>query len=84
MPNFPCTKYLLQIQHFLQFVKSIYQSLPEHMDKIFEPKDPIKVKDLSEINIEALLSVTYTSVSIEVDKKLPDGRPATEKVSLCQ
>jgi transformation/transcription domain-associated protein len=50
------------------------------MDKIFEPKEPIKVKDLSELNIEALLSITYTATPIQVDKKMADGRPTTEKV----
>lgn len=38
------------------------------------------MKDLSEMNMEALLSVTYTSLPIEVEKKTPDGRPSSEKV----
>ena len=32
----------LEITHFLQFVKSIYKELPNHLNKIFEPRPPIK------------------------------------------
>lgn len=52
------------------------------MDKIFEPRDAVRVKDLAEVNIEALLSITYTSLQIHVDKKLPDGKPSSETVSV--
>lgn len=71
-----------EIQHFLQFVRSIYQSLPEHMNKIFEPKPQIRVKELSEVNIESLLEETYTCTHINVDKKMPDGTNATEQYTL--
>lgn len=73
-------KFLLQIQHFLQFVRSIYQSLPEHMSKIFEPKPQIRVKELSEVNTESLLEETYTCTVINVEKKMPDGTNSTEQV----
>ena len=36
------------------------------MNKIFEPKASIKVKDLAELNIEALLSDTFTTTEITV------------------
>ena len=32
-----------EITQFLQFVKSIYKELPNHLNKIFEPRAPIKV-----------------------------------------
>lgn len=73
---------LLQIQHFLQFVRSIYQHLPEHLDKIFEPRDPVRVKDLTEVNLDALLPITYTSLQIQIEKKLPDGKTVKDTVSL--
>jgi transformation/transcription domain-associated protein len=59
----------IEITHFLQFVKSIYKELPNHLNKIFEPKQPIKVKDLSELNVEALLGETFTTTTITIDKK---------------
>ena len=59
----------MEITHFLQFVKSIYKELPNHLTKIFEPKQPIKVKDLSELNVEALLGETFTTTTITIDKK---------------
>lgn len=62
-----------EIQHFLQFVRSIYKDLPDHMNKIFEPKNPIRVKDLSEINVEALLTETYTMTPIQCITKNADG-----------
>ncbi|CAB4061236.1 TRRAP [Lepeophtheirus salmonis] len=63
----------LEITQFLQLVKSIYKELPNHLAKIFEPRDPIKVKDLSELNIEALLGETFTVTTITTEKKAPDG-----------
>nr|CAH7738954.1 unnamed protein product [Callosobruchus chinensis] len=56
------------IQRFLQFVKSIYSNLPNHMDKIFEPRPPIKVKDLSEVNME-----TFTMTIIQTETRNKDG-----------
>lgn len=38
------------------------------MPKIFEPKSPIRVSDLSKINIEALLKETFTVTVIQSDK----------------
>ena len=43
------------------------------MPKIFEPRPPIKVKDLTELNIEALLGETFTMTTITTEKKVPDG-----------
>lgn len=58
-----------EITHFLQFVKSIYKELPNHMNKIFEPKEPLKINDLSELNIEAVLDETFTITPISTGKK---------------
>ncbi|XP_033222256.1 transformation/transcription domain-associated protein [Belonocnema kinseyi] len=66
-----------EIQHFLQFVKSIYSELPKNLPKIFEPRPPLKVNDLSEINIEALLKETFTITVIQSEKKAPDGTAIT-------
>ncbi|XP_015602005.1 transformation/transcription domain-associated protein [Cephus cinctus] len=66
-----------EIQHFLQFVKSIYSELPKHLPKIFEPRPPLRVKDLSEINIEALLRETFTITAIQSEKKAADGTVVT-------
>ncbi|KAF7269505.1 transcription-associated protein Nipped-A isoform X2 [Rhynchophorus ferrugineus] len=62
-----------EIQRFLEFVKSIYYNLPNHMAKIFEPKSQIKVKDLSEVNIEELLKETFTVTGIQTEKRNEDG-----------
>ncbi|XP_011505966.1 PREDICTED: transformation/transcription domain-associated protein [Ceratosolen solmsi marchali] len=62
-----------EIQHFLQFVKSIYSELPKNLPKIFEPRPPIRVKDLSEINLEAFLKETFTITPIQSEKKAADG-----------
>lgn len=61
-----------EIQHFLQFVKSIYSELPNHMNKIFEPRAPIKVKDLTELNIDELLKETFTITVIQTEKRNKD------------
>ncbi|CAG9853589.1 unnamed protein product [Phyllotreta striolata] len=62
-----------EIQKFLQFVKSIYSNLPNHLNKIFEPKPPIKVKELAEVNIEELLKETFTMTVIQTEARNEDG-----------
>ncbi|XP_043599030.1 transformation/transcription domain-associated protein isoform X1 [Bombus pyrosoma] len=66
-----------EIQYFLQFVKSVYSELPKNLPKIFEPRPPLRVKDLSEINIEALLKETFTITAIQSEKKAADGTVVT-------
>lgn len=73
---------LLQIQYFLQFVKSVYSELPQNLPKIFEPRPPLRVKDLSEINIDALLKETFTITAIQSEKKAADGTVVTVSNSL--
>lgn len=43
------------------------------MNKIFEPKPPLKVTDLSEINIEELLKETFTMTIIQTETRNKDG-----------
>lgn len=62
-----------EIQYFLQFVKSVYSELPNNLPKIFEPRSPLRVRDLSEINIEALLKETFTITAIQSEKRAADG-----------
>lgn len=66
-----------EIQHFLRFVKAIYRDLPNHLNKIFEPRAALRVKDLTEVNIEALLAETYTITAIQSEKKTADGTQVT-------
>ncbi|XP_045458905.1 transcription-associated protein 1 [Melitaea cinxia] len=70
-----CTE--VDIHKFLQWVKGIYSDLPNHLPKIFEPKPTIRVKDLSEVNIDQLLQETYTTTPIHTEKKLLDGSVVT-------
>ncbi|XP_013399832.1 transformation/transcription domain-associated protein-like [Lingula anatina] len=69
-----------EIQSFLLFVKNIYKDLPNHLLKIFEPKPQIKVKDMSEVNVEALLQETYTITTIMTDKKNTDNSPISYNI----
>lgn len=66
-----------QILQFLQFVKNMYRDLPNHMSKIFEPRQVIRVSDLSEVNVEALLQETFSITPIHTEKKLQDGTSIT-------
>jgi len=66
-----------EIQHFLSFVKSIYLNLPNHLNKIFEPRPVMRVKELTEVNLETLLAETYTVTAIVSEKKTADGTPIT-------
>ncbi|XP_047506869.1 transcription-associated protein 1 isoform X1 [Pieris napi] len=67
----------VDIHKFLQWVKAIYSDLPNHLPKIFEPRPSIRVKDLSEVNIDQLLLETYTTTPIHTEKKLLDGSVVT-------
>lgn len=51
------------------------------MEKIFEPKLQVKVKDLSEINVSSspALDEIYSVTNFQSDKKTPEG--ATQSVS---
>lgn len=62
-----------EIQMFLGFVKQIYSDLPKHLPKIFEPKPPLRVKDIKDLNLEMLLAETYTITTIQAEKKLTEG-----------
>lgn len=70
----------VQIQYFLQFVKSVYSELPNNLPKIFEPRSPLRVRDLSEINIEALLKETFTITAIQSEKRAADGTLITVSI----
>lgn len=56
----------------MQFVKAIYSELPNHMSKIFEPRAAIKVKDLTELNINELLIEIFTITTIQTEKRNKD------------
>ena len=72
-----------EVGNFLQFVKNIYKELPNHLNKIFEPQTPIKVKDISEINVEAMLADTFTTTAIGTEKKNPDNQPVSVSYEFC-
>ncbi|XP_062715059.1 transcription-associated protein 1 [Aedes albopictus] len=71
-----------EIQDFLSYVKTIYSDLPKHLATMFEPKQPIRVKDLKEVNFESLLPETFTMTSIQVEKKTADGKLSTVTYNL--
>lgn len=54
--------------------------LPENINKIFQPRCEIRVKDLSEINIEELLMETFTTTQIKCEKKNADGTSASDSI----
>ncbi len=66
----------IEINHFLHFVKSIYKELPNHLNKIFDPRAPIRIKDLNDpqFNIEAVLGETFTTTTITTEKKGPENQ----------
>uniref|UniRef100_A0A146L0J1 Transformation/transcription domain-associated protein n=6 Tax=Lygus hesperus TaxID=30085 RepID=A0A146L0J1_LYGHE len=74
--------YNSEIQHFLLFVRTIYQNLPDHVNKIFEPKVPIRVEKLTDLHLETLLNEIYTTTPIQCCKKMADGTKATVQYNL--
>lgn len=63
-----------EIKDFLQFVKTIYNTIPSHLSKIFEPRSQIKVKDVTEVNVDTILAETFTTTTILTDKKNADNQ----------
>ena len=70
-----------EIQHFITYVRQIYSDLPKHLNSIFEPRAPIRVSDLKDLNIEELLPEIFTVTPIQVEKVAPDGRVTPSNVS---
>lgn len=52
------------------------------MNKIFEPRDPLRVADLKEVNLEQLLPDIYTATTIYVDKHDAEGKVTTNSFNL--
>jgi transformation/transcription domain-associated protein len=63
-------------------VRNIYSDLPKNLNKIFEPREQIKVKDLKEINLEQLLPEIYSSTTIYVDKQDTEGKATANSFTL--
>ncbi len=65
-----------EINQFLNFVKSIYKELPNHLSKIFDPRPTIRIRDLQDpgFNLEAVLGETFTTTLITTEKKGPDNQ----------
>ncbi|XP_037947653.1 transcription-associated protein 1 isoform X2 [Teleopsis dalmanni] len=59
-----------EIQHFLNFVKEIYVNLPNHMDKIFDPTQTIRIKEVKDLNIEHLLLETYATRAVQIENPI--------------
>lgn len=54
-------------------MKNIYRELPNHLNKIFEPRVLPKIKDVSLANLEPLLNETFTTTIIHLERRGPDG-----------
>jgi hypothetical protein len=66
-----------QIKEFLAFVKTMYSELPNHLPKIFEPKQSLRVTDLAELDLDRLLTGTFAITPIQTEKKQADESPVT-------
>lgn len=52
------------------------------MNKIFEPREPLRVADLKEVNLEQLLPEIYTVTTIYVEKHDAEGKVTTNSFNL--
>lgn len=74
-----------QITSFLQFARKVYNELPDRVSDIFKIRQPIQVKDLYELDLESLLSETYTITTVECSKGFNnEGKPVLEQVSIIE
>lgn len=71
-----------EVQQFLSYVKSVYKDLPSFMDKIFEPKTPIKVADINDLNLAETLDDIFAITSVQTEKKPGDTAPSSVSSSL--
>jgi len=65
----------------LGFVKEIYTNLPNHLTSIFETSNDVWVTDLKDLNLEVLLSESYSVRTIHVEKAL-DSNSQQQIVSI--
>nr|CAD7196479.1 unnamed protein product [Timema douglasi] len=63
------------IQHFLNFVKNIYRELPNHLSNIFEPRPNYRVRDLTDINVDQIVTKIYSITPIYTDQTTTNGAP---------
>ena len=66
-------QFSVEVQRFLQFVRSAFQDLPAHMDKIFEPRLPTKMKEVNDQAVNTAVEEIYAITSYQSDKKNADG-----------
>lgn len=71
-----------EIQHFIAYVRNIYSDLPKNLNKIFEPREQIRVGDLKELNLEITLAEIYAPTTIYVDKQDAEGKTTTSTFNL--
>lgn len=57
-----------EVQQFFNFVKGVYRELPRNMTAIFSYKPQVKMATINEINLDNLLSETYSSFQIVTEK----------------
>jgi transformation/transcription domain-associated protein len=69
-----------EVQQFLNFIKNIYKEFPKNINLVFNFKPQIKVHDISDINIDALLDETFSSFQILTDKYTKDNQIVTFNV----
>jgi len=61
--------FVSEVTEFLMFVKSVYKDLPVQMEKVFEPRPPLKVSSLADLKLDEILEDTFTVVSVVMDGK---------------
>jgi len=66
-----------QVAQFLKYVKEIYRKLPHCMQRIFDQKLQMKVKELSDIDITATLKDTFSLTMITTEKKNMENQALT-------
>lgn len=52
------------------------------MNKIFEPREQLRVSDLKDVNLEQLLNEIYSPTTVFVDKQDADGKTTTNSFNL--
>lgn len=57
-------------------MNKVYQELPNNLNKIFEIKSPIRIKDISELNIAAVIEEIFTQTPVHIERKNPDESSA--------
>lgn len=59
----------------------MFRNLSNHSSSVFEPRAPLRVNEIQELDIESALLTTYVTTPIQTEQKLADNTQVTVRMN---